>query len=173
MARYTVTLVFTVPAGTSPRGPDVLARLPLPPQATYRRSSCDGSTLTVVVDFRSSHPASVCRQVAHAARGAWAEVSGAEPGDPTSVRVRPLRPPHPVPGAAARSREYIWRRDEDGDGDGRLVLVDAGSDPVSPPNDVEPVEQGDSAHPGRPRRPVPGLGPLRNALPLLPRRHRG
>jgi hypothetical protein len=170
MARYTVTLVFAVTPGTTHRGPDVLARLPLPAHASHRRSSCDGSTLTLVADFRSSHPASVCRQLADAVRAGWDEVSGADPGDSTVVRVRPLRPPQPVDGGAGRPREYVWRRD--GDGDGRLVLVDAGSDPVSGPNDVERPDHGRVEHPDRPRRRAPGLGPLRIALPLLPRRQR-
>jgi hypothetical protein len=170
MARYTVTLVFEAGRGTSPRGLDVLAQLQLPAHAAHRRSSCDGSTLTVVADFRSSHPASVCRQVADAVRTAWAELSGGDPGNPTSVRVRPLRPPQPVPGGAGRSREYLWH--QDGEGDGRLVLVDAGSDPVSAPNDVEHPEHAHVTHPERPRRPPRGLGPLRLAIPLLPRRQR-
>jgi hypothetical protein len=170
MARYTVTLVFAVTPGTNQRGSDVLARLPLPAHATHRRSSCDGSTLTLVADFRSSHPASVCRQLADAARAAWADVSGADPGNPTIVRVHPLRPPHPVDGGAGRAREYVWCRDDDGDG--RLVLVDAGSDPVSGPNDVEPPDPAHGGHPDRPRRRVPGLGPLRLAIPLPPRRRR-
>jgi hypothetical protein len=131
--------------------------------------------MTVVADFRSSHPASVCREMADAARSAWAEVSGADPGDPTSVRVRPLRPPQPVSGGAGSSREYVWLRD--GDGDGRLVLVDAGSDPISAPNDVEHVEHEQvehavGAHAGRPRRSASGRGPFRMAIPLLARRHR-
>jgi hypothetical protein len=179
MARYTVTLVFTVGPGTNPRAPDVLARLRLPAVATHLRTSRDGSMVTVVADFRSSRPASVCREVVDAARSAWAEVSGADPGDPTSVRVRPLRPPQPVSGDAGSSREYVWHRD--GDGDGRLVLVDAGTDPTSAPNDVEQAEQAEQvepeahvvgAHPGRPRRSASGRGHFRIAIPLLPHRHR-
>jgi hypothetical protein len=190
MARYTVTLVFAVGAdtkgpGTNPWASDALAKLRLPALATHLRTSCDDSTVTVVADFRSSRPASVCRELADAARSAWAEVSGADPGDPTSVRVRPLRPPHPVSGDAGSSREYEWHRE--GDGDGRLVLVDAGSDPTSAPNDVEHAEQVEDAeqvehaepaehvlgtHSGRRRRAAGGRGHFRIAIPLLPRRHR-
>jgi hypothetical protein len=177
MARYTMTLAFAVGPGTNPSAPDVLAGLRLPAIAGHPRTSFDGSTVTVVADFRSSQPASVCRQVADAVRTAWAKASGADPGDPTSVRVRPLRPPQPMPGGAGSSREYVWHRD--GDGDGRLVLVDAGSDPTSAPNDVEPTERAEHAehtiapHPGRPRRPGSGPGRFRIAIPRLPRRHRG
>jgi hypothetical protein len=171
MARYTVTLVFAVDPGTARRGSDPLSGLPLPAHATHRRSSCDGSTMTIVADFRSSRPAAVCRQVADAARARLAEVCGADPGQPTSVRVRPLHPPKPVAEGAGRSREYAWC--PDGDADGRLVLVDAGSDPTSAPNDVDPREQADGDPTVRARRPVRGLGPFRMALPRLPRRDRG
>jgi hypothetical protein len=173
MARYTVTLVFAVGPGTDPCGSDPLAGLPLPAHATYRRSSCDGSRMTITADFRSSRPAAVCRQVADAARAGWAELSGVDPGHPTSVRVRPLHPPRPVADGAGRSREYVWCPDDDGDG--RLVLVDAGSDPTSVANDVQPrqQEQADDALTGGPRRPVRGLGPFRTALPRLLRREHG
>jgi hypothetical protein len=127
--------------------------------------------MTIVVDFRSSRPAAVCRQVAEAARAGWAEVSGADPGHPTSVRVRPLHPPKPVADGAGRSREYVWC--PDGEGDGRLVLVDAGSDPTSVANDVGPAEHAEGTVTGHPRRRVRGLGPFRIALPRLPRRGHG
>src|SRR3954470_12114126 len=118
MARYTITLVFNVGPGPTPQGADVLLdRLELPDNAVHRLSSCDGSTLTVVVDFRSSHPASVCRLVsdgvraarAEGARAAWAGVPGAEVGEPLTARVRPLHPPQPVAGGTGRPREYVWR----------------------------------------------------------------
>ena len=125
--------------------------------------------MTIVADFRSSRPAAVCRQIADTARAGWAELSGADPGRPTSVRVRPLHPPGAVAGVAGRSREYVWR--PDGDGDGRLVLVDAGSDPTSTANDVEPAVRVDGDRTPQPRRPVRGLGPFRMALPRLPRRN--
>jgi hypothetical protein len=188
MARYTGTLVFEAGPGTVPRGPDVLDRLALPDRAVHRSSYCDGSTLTVVVDFRSAHPASVCRRAVEAVQRRWAQVTGVAAGPPVSVRVRPLRPPQPVPAGVARSREYAWRRDGDGDaaGDGRLVLLDAGSDPVSWPNG--PVDPDDPAGPddpddpnGRdrsngahePRPPRLGLRALRIGLPVLHREHRG
>jgi hypothetical protein len=185
MARYTGTLVFEAGPGTVPRGPDVLDRLALPDRAVHRSSYCDGSTLTVVVDFRSAHPASVCRRAVEAVQRRWAQVTGVAAGPPVSVRVRPLRPPQPVRAGVARPREYAWRLDGDGDatGDGRLVLLDAGSDPVSWPNGpANPDDPDDRAGPdGRdrsngahePRPPRLGLRALRIGLPVLHREHRG
>lgn len=167
MARYTVTLVFDVVPGAAPPGTDPLAAVPLPEGAVHRSSSCDGAALTVVVDFRSSHPAAVCHAVADAVRTAWAGISGTDPGEPRRARVRPLRLPQPSAGGLQRPREYVWRPDAAGNGDGALVLVDAGSEPYSRPN--APAEPHVAAH--TPARRTRGLGPLRLALPMLPRRH--
>ena len=166
MGRYTVTLVFDVGPGAVPPGPDVLERVPLPDGAVQRLSSTDGTALTVVVDFRSSHPASVCRRVCDAIRAACADTDGADPGEPRRVRVRPLRPPQPAPAGPGRAREYVWRPSDGGDG--TLVLVDAGSDPYSRPNAPPQTRAPEHA----PQHRVRGLGPLRIALPTLPRRHR-
>jgi len=172
MARYTMTMVFESGDADDAHGPEVLARLALPDHAVHRSSWCDGTTLTVVVDFRSSHPAAVCRFTVDAVRAAWARASSADLGDPISVRVRPLRPPHPVPDGAGRPREYRWQPDPAG-GDGQLVLIDPGSDPFSSANgpwEDERVSHVPAEH-GH-RRRAPGLGPLRIALPILPRRRR-
>jgi hypothetical protein len=176
MARYTMTARFDAHAGAdgdapSSHGPEVLARLSLPDRAVHRSSTCDGTTLTVVVDFRSWQPAAVCRHTVDAVRAAWRGSSGADLGEPVSVRVHPQRPPQPAAGAVGRPREYAWRPDAEGGGDGTLVLVDPGSEPISAPEGpaVEAHETHRPADHGR-RRRVPGLGPLRTALPILPRR---
>jgi hypothetical protein len=133
MARYTVTLVFEAGRGTVPQGPDVLERLPLPEPVVHRFSYCDGRTLTAVLDFRSARPASVCRATVEAIQTAWRQISGQSVGRPLSVRVRPLRQPQPVESGVARPREYAWQPDDES-ADGVLVLVDAGSDPITWPN---------------------------------------
>lgn len=129
MARYTVTLVFEADQGKAPRGPDVLEGMPLPERAVHRFSYCDGRTLTAVVDFRSAQPASVCKDAVEGIQRVWSQIAGVALGPPMSVRVRPLRPPQPVAAGIARPREYVWQ--PDGGPDGSLVLVDAGSDPIT------------------------------------------
>src|SRR3954462_14793386 len=121
MGRYTATLSFDARGGTPPHGTDVFAGLPLPEQARLRSRSCDGGRLTLVIDFRSSRPAAVCRRAGgalraprgavRAARAPGREAPGAAVGEATGVRARPLRPPQPVPGGAGRRREYAWRPD--------------------------------------------------------------
>jgi hypothetical protein len=172
MGRYTATLSFDARGGSPPHGTDVFAGLPLPEHATLRSRSCDGGRLTLVIDFRSSRPAAVCRRAVDAVRATWRQATGADVGEPISVRVRPLRPPQPVPGGASRRREYAWR--PDGTGDGRLELVDAGTDPITPPSGLPTLEDADqgalSSEPRKPPRRTRGLGPLRITLPQLPRR---
>jgi hypothetical protein len=132
MARYTVTLVFEADQGKVPQGPDVLEGMPLPERAVYRFSYWDGRILTAVVDFRSAHPASVCKDTVQSIQRVWSESAGVSLGRPMSVRVRPLRPPLPVAAGVARSREYVWQ--PDGGPDGSLILVEAGSDPITWPS---------------------------------------
>jgi hypothetical protein len=146
MARYTVTLVFEAGLGKGPQGPDVLESMPLPERAVHRYSYCDARTLTAVVDFRSAHPATVCKDVVEVVQRVWSQTAGVAVGAPLSVRVRPLRPPRPVAGRPARPREYVWQPDCGGP-DGSLVLVDAGSDPILGRDGRDgPWEPGAQAH---------------------------
>ena len=153
MARYTVTLVFEAAGGRAPQGVDVLERVPLPERVVHRFSSCDGRTLTAVLDFRSARPASVCRATVEIIQSTWQRITGEAVGPPLRVRVRPLRRPQPVDSGVARPREYAWRPDDDSP-DGVLVLVDAGSDPITWPNG--PGDREEAAHssisPPNPRR---------------------
>jgi hypothetical protein len=88
--RYAVTLVFDVGAGKVPRGADVLDRMTVLRKATHRFSYCDGSTLTLVVDWSADSAGQAGDEAALATRLVWAQLTGADPGDPLSRRIRPL-----------------------------------------------------------------------------------
>jgi hypothetical protein len=156
MGRFSVTTVFEVPAGKSPRGPDVLERMVLPDRAVHRFSYCDGRSLTAVVDWRSARPEQACADAVLGIRLVWAQITGHDPGPPLTVRVRALDLPARV-SAGARGREYRWL--PDATGHGRLVPVESGptwgpdGDWPRPPDD-----DGGLAGVREPRRPKPSPG---------------
>src|SRR3954471_2538942 len=98
MARYTMTMVFESGHADDAHGPEVLARLALPDHAVHRSSWCDGTTLTVVGDFRSSPPAALCRVTVDAARAAWGRASCADGGGGARGRGAPRRRPRRADG---------------------------------------------------------------------------
>ena len=156
MGRFSVTTVFEVPPGKSPRGPDVLERMVLPDRAVHRFSYCDGRSLTAVVDWRAANPEQACADAVLGIRLVWAQITGHDPGPPLSVRVRVLDLPARV-SAGARGREFRWVPDVGGQG--RLVPLDAretwGPDDGWPPADGD---DGGLAGVREPRRPKPSPG---------------
>jgi hypothetical protein len=156
MGRFSVTAVFEVPPGKSPRGPDVLERMVLPDRAVHRFSYCDGRSLTAVVDWRAKRPEQACADAVLGIRLVWAQITGHDPGQPLSVRVRVLDLPARV-AAGARGREFRWIPDVGGQG--RLVPLDApgtwGPDDGRPPADGD---DGGLAGVREPRRPKPSPG---------------
>ena len=121
MGRFSVTTVFEVPPGKSPRGPDVLERMVLPDRAVHRFSYCDGRSLTAVVDWRAARAEQACADAVLGIRLVWAQITGQDPGPPLSVRVRVLDLRARV-SAGARAREFRWVPDVGGQG--RLVPLD-------------------------------------------------
>ncbi len=121
MGRFSVTTVFEVPLGKSPRGPDVLERMVLPDRAVHRFSYCDGRSLTAVVDWRAPRPEQACADAVLGIRLVWAQITGHDPGPPLSVRVRVLDLPARV-SAGTRGREFRWVPGVGGQG--RLVPLD-------------------------------------------------
>ena len=59
-------------------------------KATHRFSYCDGSTLSLVVDWRADSAAQAGDEAALATRLVWAQLTGDDPGEPLSRRIRPL-----------------------------------------------------------------------------------
>lgn len=94
--RYAVTLVFEVGPGKVPRGADVLDRMTVLRKATHRFSYCDGSTLTLVVDWSADSAGQAGDEAALATRLVWAQLTGDDPGEPLSRRIRPLGRLHRV-----------------------------------------------------------------------------
>ena len=156
MGRFSVTAVFEVPLGKSPRGPDVLERMVLPDRAVHRFSYCDGRSLTAVVDWRSPRPEQACADAVLGIRLVWAQITGHDPGLPLSVRVRALDLPARV-SAGARGREFRWVPGSTGQG--RLVPLDA-PQTWGPDDDVPPPSGDDGGLAGvrEPRRPKPSPG---------------
>ena len=156
MGRFSVTTVFEVPPGKSPRGSDVLDRMVLPDRAVHRFSYCDGRSLTAVVDWRAAHPEQACADAVLGIRLVWAQITGHDPGPPLSVRVRALDVRARV-SAGGRGTELRWV--PDAGGRGRLVPIDApdtwGPDDGWPP---APGDDGGLAGVREPRRPKPSPG---------------
>jgi hypothetical protein len=168
MARFAVTAVFDVGRGKVPRGADVLDRMQISDKATHRFSYCDGTTLTVVIDWTAPTAPRACTEAVTCIRLVWSQLTGADPGTPLSVRVRPLTPPviarvsagvrrrlpqhwHPegLPVLDLMSKHEVlpgWSRYEGPDDDPH--------DPDDGPDD------GGLAGVREPRRPKPGPGSL-------------
>src|SRR3954468_12910723 len=90
MVRFAVTVVFEVGPGKVPRGADVLDRVTIPGKATHHFSYCDGRTLTVVIDWTAGSESAARDAAVTGLRLAWAGLTGTDPGEPLSVRVRSL-----------------------------------------------------------------------------------
>src|SRR3954468_8694965 len=156
MGRFSVTTVFEVPPGKSPRGPDVLERMVLPDRAVHRFSYCDGRSLTAVVDWRAKQPEQACADAVLGIRLVWAQITGHDPGAPLSVRVRALDLPSRV-AAGGRGREFRWVAGVGGQG--RLAPGD-GREPRGP--------GGGGARRRRPRAARRGRGARRLARAPAP-----
>lgn len=159
MARFAVTMVFETGPGKVPRGADVLDRATVPGRATHRFSYSDGRTLTVVIDWNADSEAAARDAAVLGVRLAWAGMTGADPGDPLSVRVRSLTPPVVARVAAGVRRAMPWHPEGL---PSRPVLLEprlwVGDDPEHGDDD------GGLAGVREPRRPKPGPGQLSAAL---------
>lgn len=89
--RYEVTLVLGAGPGKVPHGADVLGLMSVSRHATHRFSYCDGRTLTVIVDWSARSGEQASDEAVLATRLVWAQITGADPGEPLIRRVRPLR----------------------------------------------------------------------------------
>jgi hypothetical protein len=156
MARFAVTAVFEVGAGKVPRGPDVLDRVTIAGKATHRFSYCDGRTLSVVIDWTADSEGAARDAAVIGLRLAWAGLTGADPGDPLSVRVRSLTPQVMARVAAGARRLTSWHPEG-------LPVLDRIE--VSPRRfDDDDGDDGGLAGVREPRRPKPGPGHLSAAL---------
>jgi hypothetical protein len=157
MARFAVTAVFEVGPGKVPRGADVLERVSIPGKATHRFSYCDGRTLTVVIDWTADSERAARELAVTGLRLAWAGLTGTDPGDPLSVRIRCLTPKRLARVAAGTRRLTSWHPE------GLPVL-----DPIEvlPKRfgDDDDADDGGLAGVREPRRPKPGPGHLSAAL---------
>jgi hypothetical protein len=157
MARFAVTVVFEVGPGKVPRGADVLDRVTIPGKATHRFSYCDGRTLTVVIDWTADSEGAARDAAVTGLRLAWAGLTGTDPGDPLSVRLRSLTPKVVARVAAGVRRVTSWHPE---------------GLPIDDPIEVRPerFDDGDDPDDGglagvrEPRRPKPGPGHLSAAL---------
>ena len=161
MARFAVTAVFEVGPGRVPRGADVLDRISIPDIATHRFSYCDGTTLTVVVDWTAVSEGAARESAVSGIRLVWQQLTDRDPGAPLSVRIRTLTPPPPkVVAGAARGR--AWHVEG-------LPPIELFEEPRlrwpdgQGPDDGGP-DDGGLAGVREPRRPKPGPGHLSAAL---------
>jgi hypothetical protein len=159
MARFAVTVVFEVGPGKVPHGADVLERGTVPGKAVHRFSYCDGRTLTVVIDWTAESERVARESAITALRLAWAGLTGADPGDPLSVRTRSLSPTV-VERVAAGTRRLAFRYPEG------LPDVSSLKEPRMRrrPGDGDDPDDGGLAGVREPRRPKPGPGSLLAAL---------
>jgi hypothetical protein len=154
MARFAVTAVFEVGPGKVPRGPDVLERATVTGKATHRFSYCDGRTLTVVMDWTAGSEGEARDAALTGLRLAWAGLTGVDPGDPLSVRIRCLTP-KPVARIAAGARRLTSWHPE-----GLPALDRIEELPRRFDDGEDHDEDGGLAGVREPRRPKPGPGHL-------------
>lgn len=157
MARFAVTAVFEVGPGKVPRGPDILDRVSIPGKATHRFSYCDGRTLTVVIDWTADSESAARDAAVTGLRLAWAALSGTDPGEPLSVRIRCLTP-KVLARVAAGARRMTSRHPEG------LPLPDPIEVLRERPDGGDDPDDGGLAGVREPRRPEPGPGHLSAAL---------
>jgi hypothetical protein len=157
MARFAVTAVFEVGPGKVPRGADVLDRVSIPGKATHRFSYCDGRTLTVIIDWTADSESAARETSVIWLRLAWTRLTGNDPGDPLSVRIRCLTPKVVARVAAGARWMTSWHPE------GLLV-----PDPIEVLrerfDDGDDPDDGGLAGVREPRRPKPGPGHLSAAL---------
>ena len=156
MARFAITAVFEVGPGKSPRGIDVLERISIPDTATHRYSYCDGTTLTVVLDWTAAAEDDARRGALAAVRLVWQALTGHDPGPPLNVRVRSLTPPPPKVPAGARNLGS-WHVHG-------LPPIELVEEPRLRWFDDDDPDDGGLAGVREPRRPRPGPGHLSAAL---------
>jgi hypothetical protein len=159
MGRYAVTLVFEVGDGKMPRGPDVLDRMRLGDKAVHRFSYCDGRSLTVIVDWSAASAGHACTESALAVRLVWAQLTGADPGEPLSTRARPLNPPRRVAAGVRLATAFAARP-------GRFRRLGPPLEWLSGPDFPAPPDDDDGGLAGvrEPRRPKPTPPPLARTL---------
>jgi hypothetical protein len=152
MARFAVTAVFEVGPGKVPRGADVLDRASVPEKATHRFSYCDGTTLTVVIDWTAPSEEVARENAVTAIRLIWSQMTGSDPGTALNVRVRSLTPKVVARVAAAPA------------GSGRATLRTRRSSTLDRPqrrmDDGEDPDDGGLAGVREPRRPKPSPGSM-------------
>jgi hypothetical protein len=164
MARFAVTAVFEVGPGKVPRGADVLDRVSIPEKATHRFSYCDGTTLTVVIDWTAPSEEAARENAVTAIRLIWSQLTGNDPGAPLTVRVRSLTPKVVARVAAGARRLTSWHPEGLPAAFGRVETSSwrAGGD--DDPDDPDDPDDGGLAGVREPRRPKPGPGSLYAAL---------
>jgi hypothetical protein len=153
MARFAVTAVFEVGPGKVPRGADVLDRVSVPEKATHRFSYCDGTTLTVVIDWTAPSEAAARENAVTAIRLIWSQLTGSDPGRPLHVRVRSLTPKVAARVAAGARRLTSWHPEGLPVLD-RIEVLPRRSDDGDDPDD------GGLAGVREPRRPKPSPGSM-------------
>lgn len=157
MARFAVAAVFEVGPGKVPRGADVLDRMSIPDTATHRFSYCDGTTLSVVVDWTAESADDARGDALTAVRLVWRTLTGHDLGPPLSVRIRTLTPPPPKV-AAGRARGRSWHVEG-------LPPIELFEEPqLRWPDEGHDPDDGGLAGVREPRRPKPGPGHLSAAL---------
>jgi hypothetical protein len=157
MARFAVTVVFEVGQGKVPRGADVLDLVTIPGKATHRFSYCDGRTLTAVIDWTAGSESAARDAAVTGLRLAWAGLTGIDPGDPLSVRVRSLTPKVVARVAAGARRVTSWHPEG-------LPVPDLIEVVPERFDDGDDPDDGGLAGVREPRRPKPGPGHLSAAL---------
>jgi hypothetical protein len=157
MARFAVTAVFEVGPGKVPRGADVLDRASVPEKATHRFSYCDGTTLTVVIDWTAASEEVARENAVTAIRLIWSQMTGSDPGTPLNVRVRSLTP-KVVARVAAGTRRFRSLHPEN------LPVLDPLDRPPRRIDDGDDPDDGGLAGVREPRRPKPSPGSMSAAL---------
>ena len=160
MARFAVTAVFEVGPGKVPHGADILERVSIPGKATHRFSYCDGTTLSVVLDWTAPSEDTARENAVTAVRLVWAQLTGQDPGPALHVRVRSLTPKVVARVAAGARRLTSWHPE----GLPRSSVLDRLDVLPLRFDDGDDPDDGGLAGVREPRRPKPGPGHLSAAL---------